>query len=185
MLVNSFIDKFRVSVYKFVYVLDISVNIRVYIVSVKATVTAQYQRIVDQAAPLARGLAQPAEGWIRTVRKALGMSGPQLARRLGVSRARISTLELSEVDGAVTLRTMEEAAEAMGCRFVYAVVPKTSIAGIVAEQARNKATALVARSSTHMALEDQSLTKAARDTELARVTQDILAHRPTDFWEDA
>jgi predicted DNA-binding mobile mystery protein A len=153
--------------------------------SVKAAAGAQYQRLVDQAVPLADGLQTPAEGWIRTVRKALGMSGPQLAKRLGVSRARISTLELSELDGAVSLKTIGEAAEAMGCRLVYAVVPETTVARVVEQQARKKATALVRRSSTHMALEDQSLTKAARGAELTRITQDILAHRPPDFWEEA
>jgi len=152
--------------------------------SVKAAASAQYRRIVDQAAPLAAGLAAPAEGWIRTVRKALGMSGPQLARRLGVSRARISTLELSELDGAVSLKTMQDAAEAMGCRLVYAVVPETTVGRAVEQQALKKAAALVRRSSTHMALEDQSLSGAGRDAELARVTQDILARRPPDFWND-
>ena len=152
--------------------------------SVKATVRAQYQSIVDKAVPLAQGLAAPAEGWIRTVRKALGMSGPELARRLGVSRARVSTLELSEIDGAVSLRTLQEAAKAMGCRLVYAVVPETTVADIVERQARKKAAALVRRSSTHMALEDQSLGNRARNAELARVTKDIVEHRPPGFWED-
>lgn len=153
--------------------------------NVKAAVNAQYQRIVDEAAPLARSLATPAEGWIRTVRRALGMSGPQLARRLGVTRARISTLELSEIDGAVSLRTLQETARAMGCRLVYAVVPETTVADVLEQQARKQAIALVDRSSTHMALEDQSLSKQGRDAELARVTRDILEHRHRDFWEDA
>ncbi len=153
--------------------------------SVKATVSAQYRSIVDRAAPVAHGLSAPAEGWIRTVRKALGMSGPELARRLGVTRARVSTLELSEIDGAVSLRTLQEAAQAMGCRLVYAVVPETTVADVVEQQARSKAAALVRRSSTHMALEYQSLSNKGRDAELARVTKDILEHRPRDFWEDA
>jgi predicted DNA-binding mobile mystery protein A len=152
--------------------------------TVKAAVNAQYRRIVDEAVPLARGLAMPAEGWIRTVRKALGMSGPQLAGRLGVTRARISTLELSELDGGVSLKTLQETARAMGCRLVYAVVPEATIAGIVEQQARRHAIALLERSNTHMALEDQSLGKAERDAELTRVTRDILEHRPPDFWED-
>jgi transcriptional regulator with XRE-family HTH domain len=57
------------------------------------------------------------------MRKALGMSGAQLARKMGVSRALVSQAESNEVSGNVTMKTMQTMAEAMGCRFVYAVLP--------------------------------------------------------------
>ena len=56
--------------------------------SVKQAVREQYQAIVDFASGSNTDI--PAEGWIRTVRKALGMSGAQLAKRMGVTRARIA-----------------------------------------------------------------------------------------------
>ena len=98
------------------------------------------------AAPFGRHwVAMPREGWIATVRKALGMSGAQLARRLGVTRARISQAERAEVVGGVTLNTMRATAEAMRCRFVYAIVPDKRIEDIIAAQAHVKARAVVAK----------------------------------------
>ena len=61
--------------------------------------------------------------WIRSVRKQKGLKGFQLAEQLQVSPARVSVLERDEMRGAVTLKMMEKAARAMGCRFEYQIVP--------------------------------------------------------------
>jgi len=61
--------------------------------------------------------------WIRTMRKKQGLKGFQLAERMQVSAARISVLEKDESRGAVTLKMMERAAKAMGCKFEYRIVP--------------------------------------------------------------
>ncbi len=66
----------------------------------------------------------PTEGWLKTLRLSLGMSGSQLALKLGVSKARVSRFEHDELTGSVTLKTMQSVAKAMNCRFVYAVVPE-------------------------------------------------------------
>ncbi len=60
--------------------------------------------------------------WIRSMRKKQGLKGFQLAERLQVSAARVSVLEKDETRGAVTLRMMDKAARAMGCRFEYRIV---------------------------------------------------------------
>jgi len=60
--------------------------------------------------------------WIRTMRKKQGLKGFQLADRMQVSPARISMLEKDEPRGAVTLKMMERAAKAMGCKFEYRIV---------------------------------------------------------------
>ncbi len=64
-------------------------------------------------------------GWIRRMRKKQGLKGFQLAERLNVSAARVSVLEKDETRGAVTLKMMEKAAKAMGCRFEYRIVPNS------------------------------------------------------------
>ena len=86
--------------------------------NIQNTVLQQYQRFVDRASLSSANLTLPPEGWLRTMRKALGMSGAQLARRMGVSRALISQAESNEVSGNVTMKTMQTMAQAMGCRFV-------------------------------------------------------------------
>lgn len=60
--------------------------------------------------------------WIRSMRIKKGLKGFQLAERLQVSAARVSVLEKDEMRGAVTLKMMERAAKAMGCRFEYRIV---------------------------------------------------------------
>ena len=63
-------------------------------------------------------------GWIRAMRARQGMLGKELARKMHVSPARISVLERDELRGAVTLKMMQKAAEALDCTFVYAFVPR-------------------------------------------------------------
>jgi predicted DNA-binding mobile mystery protein A len=77
--------------------------------------------------PLTR-YARPPQGWLRAVRDALGMTTAQLGRRLKVFQPRIVELEKSEVSGSVTLHTLQRAAEALGCRLVYALVPDEPLA---------------------------------------------------------
>ena len=67
--------------------------------------------------------------WIRSMRKKQGLKGFQLADRMQVSAARISVLEKDEMRGAVTLKMMERAAKAMGCKFEYRIVPLTENTG--------------------------------------------------------
>jgi predicted DNA-binding mobile mystery protein A len=155
--------------------------------TVKSVATKQYQTIVNRAAAsIGRHPNVPSEGWIATARKALGMSAAQLGRRLGVTRARVSQAEHAEVSGGVTLKTMQTTAEALGCRFVYAIVPaKGQVEDTIAAQARRKATALVANASTHMALEQQSLSDEKNRAEVERIASELVRNMPSDFWENS
>jgi predicted DNA-binding mobile mystery protein A len=154
--------------------------------NVKETAIAQYQAIADSAAASIRRLPpRPIEGWIATVRKALGMSAAQLARRLGVTRARVSQAEQAELADGVTLKTMHGMAEAMGCRFVYAIVPVNGrVDDIIAAQAHKRAQALVGRASVHMALERQSLSDEKNRAEAERIANELVRTLPRDFWTD-
>jgi predicted DNA-binding mobile mystery protein A len=151
--------------------------------SVKTVVRLQYQRLADSAASHS-GLRTPPEGWLRTVRKALGMSGAQLAKKMGVTRARVAQAEQAELSGGATLKSMQAAAEAMGCRFVYAVVPETRIEDLIAAQARKKAMGLVGTASTHMALENQALPDGKIAREAERLSRELAREMPPDFWSD-
>jgi predicted DNA-binding mobile mystery protein A len=151
--------------------------------SVKTIALQQYQRIVNGATNRV-GLQTPPEGWLRTVRKALGMSGAQLAKKMGVTRARVAQAEHAELNGGVTLKSMRATAEAMGCRFVYAIVPPERIEDIIMAQARKKAMAVVGTASKHMALEEQTLPTKKISQEVERLTQEIAQEMPPNFWSD-
>ena len=150
----------------------------------KKVITRQYQEIVDNAARHVADLSVPPEGWLRTMRKALGMSGAQLARRLGVSRAQVSQAEKNELAGVITLKTLRHMAEGMGCRVVYAIVPESSAGDIVAERAREKAQQLIHKTSAHMALEQQSLDEKQLSFELDRLQRELIQEMPSDLWND-
>lgn len=152
--------------------------------TVKRAVRQQYQAIVDRAASQVASLRTPSEGWLRTVRKALGMSGAQLARRMGVTRARIARAEQAELNGGITLKSMQTTAEAMGCQFIYAIVPPQAVKEIVAAQARKKALAIVGTASRHMALESQTLPDEKIDREVRRLSTDLASEMPSGLWDD-
>lgn len=73
-----------------------------------------------------KGLPAAGQGWIRAIRNQRGMQGKQLAKKMHVSAARISVLERDEQRGAVTLKMMQKAADALDCDFVYAFVPRAA-----------------------------------------------------------
>jgi predicted DNA-binding mobile mystery protein A len=154
--------------------------------TVKQTAAKQYQHIVDRVARRMAGPATklPKEGWIATVRQALGMSRPQLAHRLGVTRARISQAEQAEISGNLSLKTMHAFAEAMGCRFVYAIVPEGKVSDIIKTQATKKAAAIVSSTSTHMALERQALSRRQNEIEVRRLADHLTRTMPSDLWVD-
>jgi len=158
--------------------------------SIDKIVAKQYRDKVNQAVSQFGSLSMlpkhglPKEGWLRTVRTALGMSGTQLAKKLGVTKARISKAEQDEPHGSVTLKTMHTMAEAMDCKFVYAIVPKQNVEDVIKERAIEKARAQVKTASTHMALEAQSLSKEQLEFEIERIAMQIMDKMPSDFWND-
>ena len=131
----------------------------------------------------ARNMQPPVKGWIRAVREALGMSGTQLAQRLKVSQPRIPKLEQDEVSGAVTLKTMRQAAEALDCVFVYALVPRTSLEDTVRVQARKIAAKRMQRVSHTMLLESQGLSEEEQRTSLDAAVEELVREMPRDLWD--
>ncbi|MBN4076949.1 helix-turn-helix domain-containing protein [Mariprofundus ferrooxydans] len=83
-------------------------------------------RSTDEPA-LLEFMIHPPAGWIRHKRDKLGITGSQLASKIGVSKQRISALEKAELSGAASLKSMRQAASALGCDFVYALIPKHSL----------------------------------------------------------
>lgn len=151
--------------------------------NVKDTARKQFVRIADRAAKQLGAIQKPPEGWLATMRKALGMSGAEVAARMNVSRSAIYQAERNERDGAITINQMQKLAEAMGGRFVYAIVPQGSIEDIIRTQARRKAEARIRRASAHMALEKQSLPNAQTKQRIEELADELARDMPPDFWE--
>lgn len=125
----------------------------------------------------------PLRGWIRAIRDALGMTGEQLARRIGVQKQRIVALEKGEVAGTATINSMKRAAEAMDCVFVYALVPRDSLEANVERQARKYAEKIHAAIQHSMILEQQGLTDDERRQSIEANTEKFVRETVRDMWE--
>lgn len=129
-------------------------------------------------------LHRPVKGWLRSIREALGISGKHLGERMGVSQPRIVQLEKDELSGAVTLKTMRQAAEALDCVFVYVLVPRTSLEETIREQAKKVAEKRLSRTSHTMLLEDQSVSDDERKKMFDAKVEELIREMPRDFWSE-
>ena len=133
----------------------------------------------------ALSVQRPPRGWARALREALGMSAGQLARRVGVSRETIATLERSEARGTITLASLEKLARGLGCRVTYALAPEGggSIEGLRRERALEVARKELGRVSHSMRLEAQGLAPERERRQLERHADALLAGSPRKLWE--
>ena len=60
---------------------------------------------------------------LRAVRQALRVTFKEIEEKTGIARSTLFDLEMSERKGSITLRSLSRAAEGMGCKVVYGLVP--------------------------------------------------------------
>lgn len=125
----------------------------------------------------------PMRGWIRAIRDAIGMTGEQLARRIGVQKQRIVALEKGEVAGTATINSIKRAAEAMDCLFVYALVPRDSLQANVERQAYRYAEKMQATIQHSMLLEQQGLTDEESWLGIDANAERYARETVRDIWE--
>ncbi len=124
----------------------------------------------------------PPEGWVRTMRKALGMTMAQLAKKMGVSQSRIHEIEIGEISNQVTLKTLRLTAEKLGCRLEYAFIPEKPIEDLLKGKAQQIAQEKVAYVSHQMALENQSLSAEEVEEQTAHLVSELL-ETPKKLWD--
>jgi predicted DNA-binding mobile mystery protein A len=123
----------------------------------------------------------PPKGWTRAIRDALGMTGVQFARRLGIQPPSVVALEASEESGTIQLKTLRRAAEALDCTLVYALVPNDSLEAAVRARARKIALRDLARVAHTMKLEAQETTGSGVDERLDAYIREI---KERDLWNE-
>src|SRR5947207_15458921 len=88
----------------------------------------------------AKDSPRPQKGWIRAIREATGITVRDMAKRLRKAPSVAAHLESSEAEYRITVGKLREAADALGCRLVYALIPRNgSVLELVEERARTKA----------------------------------------------
>jgi transcriptional regulator with XRE-family HTH domain len=82
---------------------------------------------------VAQGAGMKIEGWLRTVRRLVGITAVEAAERIGVERGVIFRVERTELRGTIALCTLRRAAAALGCELVYGLAPKEGTLSAMAE----------------------------------------------------
>ena len=149
----------------------------------KQIIREQYQSKLSQLIDINK-VIRPKEGWVRTLRKALGMSSPQLAKRLGMSKSQASQMERMEVEDRITLKQLRRVADSFDCDLMYALVPRKPIEIMLRDRAREKAQQLVGKTDVQMKLEAQQLSNEQLEVQIEMETERLLREIPRNLWED-
>lgn len=143
-------------------------------------------RQVDEALAIWRKAnlpRRPPQGWIKTIRMALGMTSSVLAQRVGdVSDSAIRKLELAEVEDAITLASLRRVAEALDCELQYALIPRLPLKQMLSEQASIVAGKQMERVSHTMALEDQKVRDSVTMAQKKLLVESLLAGSKRRLW---
>ena len=129
-------------------------------------------------------VALPSNGWIKSIRTAIGMSMQQLGNKLGITRQSVQDMERREIEGSITLKALRETGKAMDMQLVYGFIPNDgSIEKMIERRAKELAWEIVFRTNTSMVLEDQGnreerLTKAVEERAKA-----IVNEMPKALWD--
>lgn len=140
----------------------------------------QLERRLRDVRQIAPALRPPAKGWIAAIRATLGMTQADLAARMEVSQQAVSQLEQREADGSITLNALREAAEALGARVAYVVIPDRPVSQTLEERAYRIARQMVASVRHSMRLEDQE-TDSDVEERIREIVEELLAS-PNRLW---
>jgi predicted DNA-binding mobile mystery protein A len=106
-----------------------------------------------------KAVAQPAGGWLRAVRQALGLAQGAVAKKAGITQQTYAQFERGEVAGTLSVGNLQRAASAMDCELCYFLIPRTGRAksfGDLATQL-DPDFAYLQASEHSMVLEDQGV----------------------------
>lgn len=146
------------------------------------------KRIIQQKLDLFAKLNEPMppSGWLKAIRGSLGLTIRQLAERVGVGHGSIAQLEKREAKKKVTLESLENAARAMDCKVVYAIVPIESgstLDDIIKSKAQ-EAAGLILKDVAHtMRLEKQGTSEKQIQKEIERVAKELIESNDPRIWE--
>jgi len=146
----------------------------------------QFQQLNEKLAQLTvlQHVNVPPIGWIKTIRKSIGMSMEQLGKKLSITKQGVMDIEKREKEGAITIKSLQEIAKAMDTRFVYGFVPNAgSLEEMIETRALEIATKIVERTSTTMKLEDQANSKRRIENAIKERASEIINKTPKILWD--
>lgn len=131
-----------------------------------------------------KNVPAPPNGWVRTIRKTLGMTLQQLAEKRGISKQSVHDIEKREKDKSITLKSLQETANALDMDLVYGLVPKDgSLNALIEKKAHELAIQIVSRASQTMTLEDQANSKERIQQAILERTYLLKKEMPKILWD--
>jgi len=127
---------------------------------------------------------RPSVGWIKAIRKALGMTTAQLAKIIGVSQPRAFAIEKAEKDRSITLESLERAAHALDCELVYTLVPRIPLNKLVEERAQIVASKRLKQIQHSMALEAQSVNDSDNKEQFKSLVRQLVEKAGSELWHE-
>ncbi|MDI1317904.1 mobile mystery protein A [Flavobacterium sp.] len=133
---------------------------------------------------LLQSVVIPSKGWVHTLRTALKMSLRQLGNKMDFSAQNINQIEEREVNGTLSLNSLQEVAKALDMQLVYGFVSKhESLEQMIEKRAKELATEIVMRTHNSMALENQQNSKERIEQAIAQKTAEIKNEMPKYLWD--
>ncbi len=148
----------------------------------RATARKQLDKRLQTLRPL-EGFARPPRGWVKAIREALGMTSAQLAKRVGVSQPRVMAIEKAEVNGSITLASLEQAAHALNCQFIYALIPRNSLEVTIEQRAMDLADRKIKSTAHSMALEAQSVGATEQQEQILMLRKKLVEKSGSQLWD--
>lgn len=140
------------------------------------------QQLMRQLDPFDK-FSQPTLGWVKTIRKAIGMTTIQLAKRCGLSKQRILRIEQDEILGRTTLATLEKVAQQLECKLVYAFFPQKDLLQMIEDQAEQKALEKLVGISHSMKLENQKIAETIQKEQLELLKEKLIRENIKSLWQ--
>jgi predicted DNA-binding mobile mystery protein A len=126
----------------------------------------------------------PGKGWIHAVRTALNMTLSQLAKKMGITQQSLQDFEKREKQGSITVHSLQQVAEALGMKLVYALVPKEgTLEEKLDAKAGEKAKEIVGRTAISMELEDQANEKGRLEQAFLEKKNELKNEIPRFLWD--
>ncbi len=146
------------------------------------TPSEQLDRRFEELRPWLAKATRPQKGWLKAIREGLGLTTGQMANRMGFTQSRVSKMEAAEAHGEITLKTLQKAADALGCQVVYVVIPREPLTQTLEQRAREVALQQLEAIGQTMRLEAQEVEDPQYRQKLLQQTAEKLLARPSKLW---
>lgn len=131
-----------------------------------------------------RNMDLTSEGWIYSIRTALGLSLKQVGKRLGISASGVKEMERREKNSSLTLKNLQEFGQVLNMKFIYGFIPEEdSLEKMIDKQAYEAAKKIVLRTSHTMKLEDQEVSNERIQQAIKEKADEIKKEMPRYLWD--